>query len=269
MAIGLQVASVFRLWVIARDLTRQANGSGQITLSVLKQALAGFGVRYGRSHFNTLLRNGEGLFWNRDRERLYLHGYQRLSAQLTDLALLQNPDLVAENRPGGYEVYLCPTGSAEQWHAMCYAGWLASRHDPTVSRETLSRLFSRSADTLRKWERDHLQPYLQIRHNYAQCADTAHWPYPNLPAHTGSYAAQTREGVQLRLIWQLPNSYRTRRLRLHRHRGQGRKARRMSNHRLYLMIKAHRKTSSRSLFGFGETGSHRRMYFASARRLKQ
>jgi hypothetical protein len=47
---------------------------------------------------------------------------------------------------------------------------MASRNNPTISRERLSALFNRTDEPLRQWEARRTEQ-LKVRTNYAQCAD--------------------------------------------------------------------------------------------------
>lgn len=231
LSIGLHVASQFRLWTIARQLTRSADGSSKVHKRDLKSALRHYKIAYTRQHLNKLMRAGEGIFWNVSRKRLYIRSGTHVATCLTQQALETYPDLL-QNKPGVTDVLLSPAGSLERWEAMIYAGWLKHRNNPTISREVLQLLFNRTADTLHRWETEHLEKHLHIRSNYAQCAfyDTA---AKVQPARLNSYIAQTRAGNALRLIWQLPNTYLVKGIKTHPHKGQSKTVRKAVNHQLY------------------------------------
>jgi len=230
VAVGLHCASPFRLWVVGRSITRQGNGSGKIAKTELKAVLEGLGVRYTRQHLNAILRAGEGLFWNTDRLFLYLRSSQFVAQQLTQKAIDENPDLLS-NKAGVTEVLLSPTGTLEQWQATIYAGWIAHRDNPTISRDQLEKLFNRSADTLRRWEEVRLQKIVSTRTNYAQCDKVQTWDKIR-PAYARTYVARTKDGLKTRLIWQLPNTYKVKGIKTHAHRGQSLKVRKAVNKQL-------------------------------------
>ena len=52
------------------------------------------------------------------------------------------------------------------------------------------------------------------------------------PERLNSYIAKTDEGLKLRLIWQMPNSYRVKGIKEHQHKGQSKKVRRAVNEQL-------------------------------------
>lgn len=230
ISIGLNLASPFRLWVIARHLTRLGNGSGKVSKSEFKSTLRQYNISYTRQHLNRLLRAGEGIFWNSNPHELYARSGQYVAKHLTQQALDEHRDLLL-NKAGVTEVLLSPCGSLEQWEATIYAGWLNHRNNPTISRLVLSKLFNRSDDTLRRWESERLKGTLTIRKNYAQCASTRTWEKVQ-PQTTVAYVAKTRSGEQMRLMWQLPNTYKIKGIKTHRHNGQSKKVRKSVNQQL-------------------------------------
>jgi hypothetical protein len=231
-AIVLKLAGLFRLYVVAREMTRRGDGSGRVNKKALREELRGYGVTYSREHFSRLLRAGEGLFWNRSRQDLYLYKPARVAAAMA----ARDPRVFDSNKPGVHDMYISPRGSHEAWEAALYAAWLAHRNNPTIARETLETLFGRSADTLRQWEGQHLGGQLKLRRNYTQC------PHPNvegdryfkyIPAHSQAYRGYVRFQGQWRevrrLYWQTCNSYQVRGIRQHPRRGQAGKVRKAIN----------------------------------------
>ena len=238
LTVALHVASLFRLWVVGRDVVRRGNGSGQVAKASLKDALAAEGVTYSKGHFNHLLRQGAGLFWDLDHtcKRLFLRAPKPVARQLTRRALALDLGLIDRDPPGVRDVYLSPAGSHEQWEAMIYAGWMADRNHPTIARETLERLFRRDQDTLRRWEQQCLDEMLTIRKNYAQLANPQGEFYDLIPEHAESYLAQLRWKGQIteaiRIYWRLPNTYQVQGIRQHPHKGQASKVRKVVNEEL-------------------------------------
>lgn len=227
LSIGLNLASHFRLWAISRHLTRQDNGSSKVSRKDVKGILRHFGIRYTRQQVNHLIRSGEGLFWNADKNYIYLRSWAFVAKQLTQNTLDENRALLS-NKPGVMQVSVSPAGSLEQWEATIYAGWLYYRDNPTIARSTLEKLFNRTANTLRRWEDDRLQCTLTKRKNYAQT------PYMRVvdqakPEPVFSYIAKTPEGAQVRLMWQVSNSYKVKGIKEHTAKGQAPKVRKQVN----------------------------------------
>lgn len=233
LAIALYLASVFRIWVIARQLTRNAKGSGLVQRAEIRGSLPLYGVKMTREHFNRLLRSGDGIFWNINNDRIFIRSPRFVAWKIVRLAAAKNAELVATNRPGVRDVYLSTGGSHEAWEGMLYAGWMTHRENPTIARETLEMLFGRSADTLRRWEQTRLSDILTIRENYAQChVPPGEW-YDFIPEHNQAYVAEVKDQgkrIQIvRIYWRLPNTYFVTGIRQHSRRGQASKVRKIVN----------------------------------------
>jgi hypothetical protein len=78
-------------------------------------------------HFQRLLSAGDGLFWNRAGETLYLRSTAFVSRQLVERAHRAALGSVETNRPGAREMYPDVSGSLERFEASIYAAWLAHR----------------------------------------------------------------------------------------------------------------------------------------------
>jgi len=230
ISIGLDLASQFRLWVVLRHLNRLENGSSKVSKKGLKAVLCTFGINYTRQHLRRLIKSGMNLFWNEDHHTLYLRSWQYIACKLTQIAMIENQDLLS-NKAGVVEILLSPAGSLEKWESTIYAGWFYHRDHPIIARVTLERLFNRTPETLRRWEQTRLQGKLTIQKNYAQCAFIDTVDKVN-PERLNSYVAKTDEGARLRLIWQLPNTYKTKGIKEHPRRGQSKKVRKAVNEQL-------------------------------------
>ena len=231
-SIFLHVAAEFRVYVIAREITRSGDGSGRTTKKALKKWMKAYGQDYSREHLSRLLRAGEGLFWNRSYKDIYIRNPAHVAASMAEI----DPSVFTTNKPGVRDMYLSPTGSLEQWEAMLYAAWLAYRENPTIARETLAHLFNRSADTLRLWEEKHLSGLVTVRANYAQC------PHPNLeddryfehiPEHSQAYRGyvqfQGKWTEVIRFYWRTCNTYQVKGIRQHHRKGQAPQVRKRIN----------------------------------------
>ena len=237
LALLLDQTQPFRLWLVGRELTREADGSGQVALADLKAALTRYGITCTERHLRRLLDSGDGTFWNRDRSRLFLRGWAHIAVQLTTQALRRRGSLLERNRPGRREVYIQVGGGKERFAAQLYAAWMLGRGNPTISREALTALFGRDRKTLRRWEMEQLRGVMRPRANFAQCPDWETF-YNHIPTHAVDYRADVRfrRRVQRvrRVRWQLPNTYLTTDLKEHPRAGQARKVRRAVNAELSL-----------------------------------
>jgi hypothetical protein len=236
LCIALFLAAIFRLWVIGRELTRKASGSGQVQRKALRESLSTYGVKMTREHFNRLLRSGEGTFWNINGDQIFIRSPRFVAWKVVKLAASKSADLVATNRPGVRDVYLSPAGSHEQWEAMIYAGWIAHRENPTIARETQEKLFGRSADTLRRWEQKRLQDILTVRENYAQCHVPENDWFDFIPDHARVYVANVlwngHYSQIVRVYWRMSNTYLVKGIRQHHRRGQAAQVRKIVNFQL-------------------------------------
>jgi hypothetical protein len=237
LAVLLALTQPFRLWLIGRELTRDADGSGQITTSALTAAMKRFGVTCDARTVRRLLACGDGTFWNRDRNRLFLRSWGYVAVQLTTEAARRRGARLERNRPGRREIHASVAGSKERFEAQLYAAWLTARQNPTISRGELTALFGCDKKTLRRWEKKHLVGIVKPRANFAQCPDWETF-YDVIPEHAVDYRAAVRHNGRTqytrRLRWQLPNTYLTTGLKEHHRAGQARKVRRAVNAELSL-----------------------------------
>lgn len=222
IALGLNRTGEYFVWCVGHHFFGQP---GHTTKDRLFAKIQATGVITSRRHFNRLLKQGKGLFWNLDNYgHIYLRAYVKVSERLTQLAVDTQPQLVETNIPGARPVLVTTGGSLNHFKAQIYAGWLAYRHDPTIARDTLTTLFNCTKVTLLNWEQA-LGDQLRIVTNYAQ---TSRHPLDDeritdyIPAHSYNYVTQRG---QTRIRWQQPNTYHTSDIQEHAHKGQSRKAR--------------------------------------------
>jgi hypothetical protein len=233
LAAALDQAAEFRLWIVGRDITRQAGGSGIITRKGLKARLVASGVAYSARHYRRLLEQGKGVYWHLRGQQVYLRSVVKVACDLTAQAEAQGVPTEG-NEPGVQEVYLDVSGTLEQWEARLYAGWIATRsarRDLTIARATEAELFNRHPNTIRRWEQERLAGVVSKRVNFAQCSDVDRY-FPYIPEHAQAYVVQLRFRkrlhTEIRLRWQLPNTY-SALIAFHPHRGQAAKVRRAVN----------------------------------------
>ena len=239
LAVALWLAHQYRVWIIARELDRQAGGSGCVTKSQLKQKLKFYSVIYTDRQLRRLFILGQGIFWRQDRkhrERLYLISWKNAGLNLITLAQAKGIE-VGFNRPGIRQQLVDVSGSLAAWQARLYAAWIAYRGGEdglSIARETQAKLFNRSAKTLRQWEQDHLSGIVTKRYDYEQhpddmCTQNELYAIQNhIPDHAQTYTITTRQGRVQRRFWQRPNTY-TSTIQSYAHRGQARKVRKSVN----------------------------------------
>lgn len=228
LALGLNRAAELRLWALARHhSTAQHGGRGWVTVEELR-ALSDAARPYSKRHLRRLLASGHGVFWQYSGRRVYLAGVQKVAGALAQQAATACPALIETNIPGRMkDVYLSASGTHEQWEALIYAGWLAAKNAPALSRATLQKLFNRTAETLGRWEKTRLAGLVEVTPGFAQvdARDT-------LDPESGAQAVYVPEGARaymgpngaVYLRWQIANTYNSS-IRQHNHKGQQRKVR--------------------------------------------
>ncbi len=229
LCIALGRAAEFRLWVVGRELVRQDSGAGKILRNAFYEALEGFGVIITRDHFNRLIRSGVGVFWDVDRyqETLYIRSPRFVAPRLAEAALRQSPALITTNSPGIRDMYISISDSHEAFEAALYAGWMAHREAPTISKKVLVSLFGRGEDTLRRWEQTQLSDTLTVRANYAQYHVEPNQWSAVIPDHAQPYLAHIiKDGKHTQITayrWRISNTYIPHGIKQHPYFGQARK----------------------------------------------
>ncbi|MEO8396529.1 MAG: hypothetical protein ABI700_26280 [Chloroflexota bacterium] len=232
LCVALHLAAPLRIWVVIRQFVREHDGSGWIERKRLRELLKTYQIVCSDRHLRRILTNGEDIFWNVTRQRVYMRSWAHLAATLTETALAAHSGRIERNRPGVREMYVPVAGSLETWEAQLYAAWFAYRNNPTISRSELSALFNRDKTVLRRWEKTRLVGMLTLRHNYAQCPNAEAF-FQHIPAYATSYVAwvrwQGRPRRIARIRWQLPNTYVAGAYKQHHRKGQASKVRKRVN----------------------------------------
>ena len=205
VALGLGHAAPLRLWLVAMQLTRLADGSGKVNRLQLRKSLKSYGIHYQRHAFNRNLREGQGVFWHisQDKHSIYLKSYEKLSLALTEQAYRESPNLIETNRIGQKFREISVAGHHADFEASLFACWLDYRQDYGLERiayATLELLFNRSADTLRDWVK---RSDVETIAGYTQYAGINE---ALIPTHASLY--KTKYDT-VHVTWRLPNRYRT------------------------------------------------------------
>lgn len=251
LAVALHYSALFRLWTVGRQMTRQLDGCGWVTKADLVAVLVGQGVKLSARHLRRLFKQGEGIFWNINGDRVYLRGWVYVSRTLTRHAVEQGVGSPETNPPGARQVLLPVAGSLEQFEAMLYVGWLLHRKALSISRDWLEILFGRDRRTLRRWEKQWLGRIVQLIPNFAQCAEWQRF-FDHIPDHATTYLGRGENGPETRVRWQMPNTYRVNGVAQHPRRGQARKARKAVRRELNMPADGRRGGSQRFYFETAE-----------------
>ena len=204
-------AAAGRLWLLLRHL--DADGRGVLRVVNLKEVLttARAPLRLcGWRQLRNLLRQGDGIFWQRDKDSVWLRSAGRVAASLGVSRLNGHPVAVPVKHL---------LGSVGEARAYLYASFHAGRQSTTerrsgqkpIARETLTALTGLTAESQRGYER---RVGVSVSRNYVVGEGTA----PSSKEERlwqqggGAFEFVDHQGGQGRagnkyIAWQLPNSY--------------------------------------------------------------
>lgn len=230
IAAALGQLADFRLWAYAHACARDFNqGAGWVEKRQLFDYLKSLGIVNTWRSFNHRLQSGRGLYWKigygrssdgSEHYRIYLTGYALLAERLALLALKENPDLVATNRPGAIKQAVNLSGTLKDAAAGVYNAWLALKDNRTIARATLRALWGRCTHTLLGYE---AAAGVAKQANFSQHHETTGGLIPN-----HAYLCQNTEGKQF-TSWRMANTYTAAPVIEHEHKGNISKARIAAN----------------------------------------
>ena len=199
-----------RLWLLLRLLDRE--GSGKLRIVVIEKTITNQGSPHrlcGQRQLRNLLKGGEGLFWERDREWIWLRSAAKVAYGLGVTRLTGRP--VALPLSG-------LLGGIGDFRAHLYAAFHSGRIKPNgrtqampIARQTLRDLSGAGRASQRAYEQ---RTGVQAQTNYA----VGEAAVPHLQEKracqqgTALFTLKDSDGQQGRpgqsyLAWQLPNSY--------------------------------------------------------------
>jgi len=206
-----EMAASGRLWLLLHHLDWQ--GSGQLRIDIIKQTLTrkSSALRLcGKRQLRNLLRAGEGVFWTRDKRRVWLFSAAR-AAYALDVARLSG-------RPVAVPVAGLLTGIGD-FRAHLYAAFHSGRARETsrgvrlspIARETLAGLSGVGRSSQRAYE---ARANVRVRANFAvgELAQAANrenraWQKGTAVFELTDYRGQQGKKGRTYLAWQMPNSY--------------------------------------------------------------
>jgi len=202
-----------RLWLMLHHL--DAAGSGQLHIDVVQAALTEKTsvVRLcGKRQLRNLLRDGDGLYWTRDKERIWLRSAAKVAHGLGVEQLT--------GRPVSIPISALLAGIGH-FRAHLYAAFHSGRtkqssskhdHQPApIARETLTQLSGVGQSSQRTYE---AKTNVTIQTNYAigevageeMCEERA-WRQGRAVFKLTDYRGEQGKKGTTYLAWQLPNSY--------------------------------------------------------------
>ena len=207
-----RLAAVARVWFLLRHLDHK--GSGWFTLANVREHLTSTDAPQricGWRQLRNLLAAGDGVFWERDENRLWLRSQSRLACALGINRCQFRPVFVpVATLCGG--IASVRSQLYATFHSLASAGKSDSRSgNAPISRAALSTLCERSRQTLRRYE---TLANIRRRFNYAigePYSANSHERRAGKHGHA-TFVFKDSRGLQgmagrIYVAWQLPNSY--------------------------------------------------------------
>ncbi len=210
--------AVGRVWLLMRHVDE--DGRGWLSIEEVREKLARNGSPFricGWRQMRNLLARGDGIFWRRDKRRVWLFGVTKTAVALNISHLQQRPVAVPA---------AALAKSIGEARAHLYAAFHSSRMKESgdaapIARATLNELSGLSGHTQRKYER---QTGVRAQSNYsigAKIGETAVLTTAVLPTGAeeqvwqngrAAFTFNDKKGKQgaagsKYIAWQLPNSY--------------------------------------------------------------
>ncbi|MCK5923318.1 MAG: hypothetical protein KAG66_20435, partial [Methylococcales bacterium] len=198
--LGAGKANAARVWLLLRVLDEA--GRGWLTIEDVRNRLTARHSAYylfGKRQLRNVLRSGDGLFWQRDARRLWLHGGVRVGSAFGVRRFSAEPISIPLSHL---------TSSIREARAHLYATLHTKKTSQPIARETIRSLCGVSHNSQRLYE---AKCGIRTKKNYALGRD-------NTPenrkqaAWTHGHAAfvwtvTTKKGTRKVIAHQLPNSY--------------------------------------------------------------
>jgi hypothetical protein len=200
-----------RLWLLLRHLDQEGRGvlrvvniTHQLTPKTSKLHLC------GKRQLRNLIKEGEGIFWTRNKEKLWLRSAAKVAHQLGVVRLTGSPVALPVT------ALLDGIGS---FRAHLYAAFHSGRVKQSghgqqarpIARETLASISGVGASSQRTYEK---QTGIQVRANIAlgqglskENQEAGAWQKGGALFELRDYCGQQGKQGKTYLAWQLPNSY--------------------------------------------------------------
>ncbi len=198
-----EMAAPGRLWLALRYLDQQ--GSGQLRIDIIRQTLTSKSSALylcGKRQLRNLLRDGEGIFWTRDKERVWLFSAARVAYAL------------GVERLTGQPVALPVTALLEgigSFRAHLYAAFHSGRKAMPIARDTLAGLSGVGRSSQRAYES---RTNVKVQANFAvgevaqeENRENRAWAQGQALFELKDYRGEQGKKGKTYLAWQLPNSY--------------------------------------------------------------
>ena len=249
-----------RLWLMLRYLDEE--GRGVIRIDIITRTLAKKSSKLrlcGQRQLRNLLNDGEGIFWNRDNDCVWLNSAARVAYALNVEGLT--------GQPVALPVAAMVEGIGA-FRAHLYAAFHSGRTKDTphgeqampIARDTLAGLSGVGRSSQRTYEE---RVGLQVQANFAighlatkENQEKQAWHQGQALFELKDYRGQQGKKGKTYLAWQLPNTY----IGQHQHRPKGRQKR--INRKLKDLVM---KGMPGNVEGTDETRKSEKMYFPNGK----
>jgi hypothetical protein len=210
-----------RLWLLLRYLDQE--GSGVLRIDIVGQLLAGKSSPLylcGKRQLRNLFRAGEGVYWTRDRERLWLRSAAKVACALDVEQLSGGPvalpvaallDGIGTFRAHLYAAFHSGRAKETPHNQQSGRGDNPSASAMPVARETLARLSGVGRSSQRVYEQ---RAAVRVQANFAigeyattETHQQRAWSQGPALFELKDYLGRQGKKGKRYLAWQLPNSY--------------------------------------------------------------
>ena len=229
-AIGLgmlqqEVAPSGRLWLLLRYLDEE--GTGALRIDVITKIFTAKSTTLylcGKRQLRNLLRDGENIFWTRDKTQLWLRSAAKVAYALNVVRLTGHPiALPLEAMLSGLGVFRAHLYAA--FHSGRVSDDMPQEKARPIARDTVAELSGVGRSSQRVYEK---RLGLKIQFNFAvghvltkECQEEQAWKHGQALFELKDYRGQQGQKGKTYLAWQLPNTYHGH----HQHRPKGRQKR--------------------------------------------
>jgi len=214
-----EMAAPGRLWLMLRYLDQQ--GSGQIRIDIMRQRLTPKSSTLrlcGKRQLRNLLRDGEGVFWTRDKEHVWLFSAARVAYALDVERLTGQPVGVPVSALldgiGSFRAHLYAafhSGRTKETLHGTQACPERSRRAMPIARDTLAGLSGVGESSQRAYE---TRAGVKVQANFAvgelaqeENRENRAWAQGQALFELKDYRGQQGKKGKTYLAWQLPNTY--------------------------------------------------------------
>ena len=220
-----ELAAPGRLWLMLRYLDRE--GSGMLRIDILAKQLTkkSSSLRLcGKRQLRNLLRDGEGVYWTRDKEHIWLRSAAKVAYALDVERLTGRPVALPVaallDGIGTFRAHLYTAFHSGRTKETCHGDQVKP-----IARETMEQLSGVGRSSQRAYEE---RVGVEVQANFAvgdistkENLENRAWAKGQALFELKDYRGQQGKKGKTYLAWQLPNTY----IGQHRHRPRGRQKR--------------------------------------------